>query len=448
MNSMNAISTDNAPAFNIKAVVTQTGLNPATVRAWERRYGLPSPERTSSGHRQYSQRDIDTLKWLIARQEEGVSISHAVDLWQSYFDRGEDPLLSTAAVFKEPKPEVARAFEGSQIDHLRQAWISSCLAFDRETAEQVLATAFAQFKPETVCVELLQKGLAEVGNQWYQGEVSVQQEHFTSALSIRRLEMLIAASPPPTRPERIIVATAPGDHHSFSVLLLTFLLRQRGWDVIYLGADVPADELSSTIEHARPDLIIVSAQLLQTAASLNDIALVAQSHGVSLAYGGLIFNRKPGLRRLISGHFLGESLEDAIRRIPQFLMQRPPDVQTGEQAETYQRLLTQFRERRALIESHVWGTFVAANKPTTHLSAINNDVAQTIEAALKLGDLAVLNGDISWIEDLLVGYHLPKNLIVDYVWAYYQAVRIHLGESAGMVVDWLADLVSDRKEKT
>lgn len=444
MNAMNAVSTDSAPVFNIKAVVTQTGLNPATIRAWERRYGLPSPNRTTGGHRQYSQRDINTLKWLVARQEEGVSISHAVDLWRSYLDRGEDPLLAPTAVLKEPKSGVARIFEGDQIDQLRQAWISACLTFDREAAERVLANAFALFKPETVCIELLQKGLAEIGDRWYAGEASVQQEHFASALSVQRLEMLIAASPPPTRRERIIVATAPGDHHIFSPLLLTFLLRQQGWDVIYLGADVPAEELESTIAHVKPDLIIVSAQLLHTAATLKDIALMAQSHGVSLAFGGLVFNQKPELRRLISGHFLGESLGDAVQRVPQTLTQQPPAVQTRGQSEIYQRALAQFRERRALIEAHVWGTFIATNKPTAHLSAINNDIAQTIEAALKLEDIGVLNADVAWLEELLVSYRLPRNLMVNYVLAYYQAARIHMGESAGMVVDWLARLVSEQ----
>ena len=56
------------PTFNLKAVVNETGLKPDTLRAWERRYGLPKPHRTPGGHRLYSQRDIDMLKWLISRQ--------------------------------------------------------------------------------------------------------------------------------------------------------------------------------------------------------------------------------------------------------------------------------------------------------------------------------------------------------------------------------------------
>jgi DNA-binding transcriptional MerR regulator len=68
-----------SPAFNLKAVLRETGLAADTLRAWERRYGLPTPQRTAGGHRLYSQYDIETIKWLIARQAEGLSISRAVD---------------------------------------------------------------------------------------------------------------------------------------------------------------------------------------------------------------------------------------------------------------------------------------------------------------------------------------------------------------------------------
>ncbi|MDV7400978.1 MerR family transcriptional regulator, partial [Arthrospira platensis SPKY1] len=71
------------PSFNLKVVIQETGIKPHTLRAWERRYGLPQPERTPGGHRLYSQRDIDIVKWLIHRQEEGLTISRAVELWST-----------------------------------------------------------------------------------------------------------------------------------------------------------------------------------------------------------------------------------------------------------------------------------------------------------------------------------------------------------------------------
>ena len=80
-----------AASLNMKAMARETGLKPDTLRAWERRYGLPQPARTSGGHRLYSQRDVEIMKWLIARQEEGLSISRAVDLWVSLEAEGQDP---------------------------------------------------------------------------------------------------------------------------------------------------------------------------------------------------------------------------------------------------------------------------------------------------------------------------------------------------------------------
>ena len=55
-----------------------------------------------------------------------------------------------------------------------------------------------------VCLEILQRGLSVIGSGWYEGKVSVQQEHFSSALAMRRLQAMIAANPPPSRPGRII----------------------------------------------------------------------------------------------------------------------------------------------------------------------------------------------------------------------------------------------------
>jgi methanogenic corrinoid protein MtbC1 len=434
------------PVFNIKAVVKQTGLNPATIRAWERRYGFPSPRRTEGGHRQYSQRDIDTLNWLIARQDEGMSISHAIELWRSYVEKGGDPLESMMMVTLEPVARPALPVAGQRIEELRQAWISACLDFDREKAEQVLAQAFALFSPNVVCIEVLQKGLAEIGGGWYEGQVTIQQEHFASALSVQRLETLIAAAPPPTRPERIIVATAPGDYHIFSPLLLTYLLRRQGWDVIYLGADVPAAELESTVEHVQPEIVVISAQLLHTAAALKEVASTLQDLNIMLGFGGLVFNQMPELRQLIPGHFLGQTLEGAIQRISEMIAGRPPLLHQVGSLEIYHKALAQYMERRSLLESHIWGTFVATNKSTDHLADINDDMAEMIIAALKLGDASLLQADINWIEHLLMGYRLPKEWIHDYVLAYYQAAKTHLGQSASMIVDWLSQLVVEQSK--
>ena len=85
---------------------------------------------------------------------------------------------------------------------------------------------------------LIQQGLAEIGEGWLRGSVTAQQEHFASALAMRRLETLLAATPAPTRNGRILVACPPHESHVFAPLMLSLFLRRRGWDVVYLGADV------------------------------------------------------------------------------------------------------------------------------------------------------------------------------------------------------------------
>ena len=61
--------TSKTPAYNLKVVVRETGIKPDTLRSWERRYGLPKPQRTPGRHRLYSQYDIEMIKWLMERQK-------------------------------------------------------------------------------------------------------------------------------------------------------------------------------------------------------------------------------------------------------------------------------------------------------------------------------------------------------------------------------------------
>jgi DNA-binding transcriptional MerR regulator len=265
--------TEDTPTFNMKAVVQETGLKPDTLRAWERRYGLPMPERTEGKHRLYSQRDIDTLKWLIARQQEGLSISHAVELYHRLEAEGQDPLLvSGQQVSKTDTLPRTAVKSGANLDDIREAWLAACANYDEALADNILAEAFAIYPPEQVCFQILGRGLHEIGEGWYEGSITVQQEHFASELAMRRLEAMVAANPQPTRPGRIIVGCPAGEEHTFGPLLTTLILRRRGWDVLYLGANVPLDRLETTLESTRPHLVIFIAQQLNTAASLLRVA--------------------------------------------------------------------------------------------------------------------------------------------------------------------------------
>src|SRR5689334_22417525 len=143
------------PAFNLKVVLKETGLGADTLRAWERRYGLPVPQRTAGGHRLYSQRDIETIKWLMKRQTEGLSISRAVDMWKEQLASGSDPLAGSAqTAFTSASAIPAQYASGTTLEALRARWIEACLNFSESTSEQVLNQAVSMLPVEVVCIEI------------------------------------------------------------------------------------------------------------------------------------------------------------------------------------------------------------------------------------------------------------------------------------------------------
>ena len=179
---------------------------------------------------------------------------------------------------------------------------------------------------------------------------------------------------------------------------------------------------------------------------LKDITLSLRSIDMKFAYGGLAFNQKPRLRQIVPGYFLGETIQGSIETVLDIIADKLPEPEPLMPADSYQKALSQFRERQALIETHVWGAFIATNKPTRYLAKINYDIGQIIDAALNLGDMSLLETDIIWIEYLLTGYRPPRQFIIDYLQAYHQGTKIHLGESAPMILDWFSQLLSEKSE--
>ncbi len=441
---------DKTPIYNLKAVVQETGLKADTLRAWERRYGVPTPQRTDSGHRLYSQHDIEVLKWLIERQDEGMSISRAIDLLHRFEEEGQDPLESVAtpgtqrasesrpAVNKLDQPTLA---EAGTVQHMREAWVEACLSFDEFRAEQLLSQAFALFPAEIVCIDLIQHGLHEIGEGWYAGRITVQQEHFASALAIRRMEALLASTPAPTRPGRILVGCPPEEEHTFVPLLLSLLLRRRGWDVIYLGANVPLRSLEATLASVRPNLVVLTAQQLYTAAGLMEMAELLLQERVPVAYGGLVFTEVTGLHEALPGYYLGDKLEGAIAEIEHIMTSLKPLPAQRQISYDYREALDHYRMRQALIDAEIWQQ-MSARMPNRLLATANLNFGRAILAALTLGNMNYLDADIEWVEGLLVNHHqMPADALDEYLDVYYDACLRNLDQRGVVVIEWLSRLL-------
>jgi DNA-binding transcriptional MerR regulator len=422
----------NAHAYTLKAVMRETGLTSAILHAWERRYGLFTPERSQGGHRLFSQEEINLLKWLVARKNEGQSIGQAVALWRSQTDQ--------ALTLNQYAPSVQAFHEagGGTLDELRKNWFSACLAYNEPEAELAMAKALAVASPEVVCTQMLQKGLAELGEGWYTGRVSIQQEHFASALVARRLNALFAIAPMPTHPGRLLAACPPGESHDLSLLMLAFILRWRGWEMIYLGANVSLERLDDTLQATSPQLVLSVAQTLPGAASLSELADLVNTHSIPLAFGGGIFNRIAGLTEHIPGHFLGRQLDTVPQAIERLLSSRPSQPDTQALPLAYAKALAGFKEKQALIVTRVRQIIQSNPIDPRHVEMANTAFTQAIVAALALGDIRYLDYSVEWLNGLLENYGLAPALAVQYYKAYHQALLEQPGLQAGPVLEWLS----------
>lgn len=410
-------SADRNPIYNLKAVVRETGVRPETLRAWERRYGLPRPSRTPGGHRLYSRRDIEIIRWILDRQAEGLSVGQAVALWRALEAEGKDPLRERSSPSRTP-------LAVGSLEELRDRWVEACLRFSETEAEVILAQAMALYPPEQVFLELIGPAMGMIGDLWYRGKATVQQEHFASALAACCLNARIAALPPPTGSQRLIVGCPPRELHALPALLLVFLLRQRGWPLIYLGPDVPLARLEEALREIRPHLVVMTAQMLETAATLADVAEFLCLQGVPLAYGGRIFQEAPSTRRHLLGFYLGDNWAHCPERIADLLADPHRGPEGAPLPAPFREALAWWRDRWPSMEVSLrqdWEAGAAGAEASEGLGALG----RAIEAALRLGDPTLLHAELAWIRGLLLHYGYPLSSLAHMLRATAGRIRAH-----------------------
>jgi DNA-binding transcriptional MerR regulator/methylmalonyl-CoA mutase cobalamin-binding subunit len=428
-----------SPSFNLKVVLKETGIAADTLRAWERRYGLPMPQRTQGGHRLYSEHDIATIKWLMTRQVEGLSISRAVDLWNEQSASGTDPLagfIPPTLTSTQPTLNLALPPE-TTLDTMRSHWIAACLNFNETNAEQILNQAFSIFPIEAVCAEILQRGLSEIGGMWYENRASVQQEHFASGLAMRRLDALLISSAPPSRSQTILVGCPANEWHTFTPLMLSLFLRRRGYNVIHLGANVPTERFAETVQAVHASLVILAAQTLPSAAALQKTALALSLSNIPVAYGGRIFNLHSGLAQSIPAFHLGSDVSASLTEIERILTGKHKKRQTQALSPEYTAAFEFFTAHRADIELTLKTMLKSLKIASENFQTGILFLGDNITAALQLGSMEYVSEEMNWVQYLLQAHDRPGEVLGYFIDAYARAVDKHLNGSGKPVVDWL-----------
>jgi MerR family transcriptional regulator, light-induced transcriptional regulator len=242
-------------SYRIKSVATLTGLTTSTLRAWERRYRLVSPERTRGGYRVYTADDVARLTRIKSLLDNGFKVSEAIALVER-----EVPALA---------PSDAPA---ESLERIRLELLEALLQMDRPRARQV-TSRLASLTFERRIDEILLPIMRAVGDLWACGEANVAQEHFASAFVREKLAgMLDELDAGPASGPEVICACVPGEQHELGLLAAAVHLALHGWRVTYLGADLPYEDLRQTLVRRSPPLLCVALVVPRSAAECGRIA--------------------------------------------------------------------------------------------------------------------------------------------------------------------------------
>jgi methanogenic corrinoid protein MtbC1 len=323
------------------------------------------------------------------------------------------------------------------LDALRAQWIEACLNFNESAAEQILNQAFSIFPVEAVCIEVLQKGMSEVGELWYENRSSVQQEHFASGLAIRRLDSLLSAAPAPTRNQSIIVGCPPNEWHTFTPLLLALLLRRRGLNVVYLGANVPVLQFTEAVRNARGQLVVLVAQHLISAATLKHTSLVLSAQKIPVAFGGRIFNLRPNISDTISGYFLGADLVAALDEMELLLNGKLKKREPVGVSQRYAAAHQAYASKRTQIDLSVREALGPLPISPEDIDTGVHFLGDNIMAALQLGDMAHVSAEIDWLIGLLRSHGASEGQLRYFLQAYGEGVDKNINGQGSPIFEWI-----------
>jgi len=274
-NSKSQDSTTAGEGLRLAQLTAVTGLSPELIRAWERRYGFPNPDRTEGGHRRYSQHQVEGLH-------------RAVLLIRSGFRARDAIARATQEIPDEPA--------ATAVQESAQGLAEQLVAGDAGHALAVLRQVERALGFEVALERAVLPAMHLIGDRWADGTADVAQEHTATGLVLSWLGTVRAGLPRRAPgPLEILVATPPGEHHAIPVWALEILLTRQGVAALALGSDVPQASLVRELTTRQPKALVLAVQAPGPSARLEEAAGAAAKAGVALFIGG------PGATRLPPG---------------------------------------------------------------------------------------------------------------------------------------------------
>ncbi len=240
---MPAGSLEREELFPIREVARLTGINPVTLRAWERRYGLIQPTRTESGHRLYSMADIETVRSILGWIDRGVAVSKVGKILAK-----TEPLKVLAQII----PNELVLADYAQWQQQVQAAIS---AFDEAQLERVYGQVFSSYSLPVVFQDILMplwKQLLQRQEMFGQTSEWLFFDGFLRSRVAQRLLLIRDTSP-----RRIVVSALAGQCRELELLVAALFLSGADSGVRVLTIGQPFDELTLICERIKPQALVL-----------------------------------------------------------------------------------------------------------------------------------------------------------------------------------------------
>lgn len=273
-----------APRHPIAVVAERIGLSQDVLRVWERRYAAVSPGRGPQGQRLYSDTDIDRLALIQAAIQAGRSISKVASLSTEALAT----LVAEDEAARERRPSTTPPSNSETRDVVGTA-LALARSLDSAGLDDALRRAASTMGVpafiETVVAPLLRR----VGDEWHAGRVTLAQEHLVSSLVHDIVAESMRSFAARHGGPRVLVATLAGERHAIGTALVGAAAAAEGWNVLYLGSDLPATEIADAATAAGVRVVAVSIVYVEQQRALIDELRTLRSrlpHPVTLIVGG------------------------------------------------------------------------------------------------------------------------------------------------------------------
>lgn len=241
--------------YPIKVVSQMTGLSVHVIRAWEKRYNVVEPDRTDTNRRLYSEEDIEKLKLLNDALHLGHHIGGVANLSLAELRS----LLS-----KETKGtiEIKNNFAPVSSEKIVEEVLSESLEavknYDAKKLESILLNASAKLTQPILIESLIIPLVYKVGDLWHSGEIRVANEHLASSVIRGFLYNLLDSYSLNDSAPVMVTATPRGQEHELGALIAGVVAASSGWKVIYLGSNLPAEEIAAVVSHLKARVVALS----------------------------------------------------------------------------------------------------------------------------------------------------------------------------------------------